>query len=81
MAGTNGYNPGAAVSLRDLRQQRGLSLRQLEDETGISRAVWSQVERGKLLAEPHQVAALSAVFEIPPAAWRVRFLLEALVPA
>lgn len=62
-------------------KERGLSLRQLQETTGINRAVWSQVERGKLLPTPEQIAALSDALEIPVAAWLIRFQLEARIAA
>jgi transcriptional regulator with XRE-family HTH domain len=71
-----GYNP-AATPLRALREARGLSLRDLEATTGINRAIWSQVERGRMVAEPRQVAALALALDVPIEAFRYRIVLEA----
>lgn len=57
-AGRKGYNPGAGASrgravprtLRELRTSLGLSLRDLEARSGVSRATVSQIERGRLVA-------------------------------
>lgn len=69
----------ARKSLRELRLERGLSLRRLEDLTGVNRATWSRIENGKLLPELEHIAALAAALEIPTTAWRIRFVLEARV--
>lgn len=63
---------------RQIREARGLSLRQLEEQTGINRATWSQIETGRMLPEPQHVAALSAALGVPYEEWRVRFVLEAV---
>ena len=72
---------GAGKALRDLRHERGLSLRGLQQLTGFNRAVWSQIENGKLLPEPAHIVALSKALGIPIASWRIRFVLEARVDA
>lgn len=36
------------IDLRRMRIDRGITLRQIETATGISNAVWSQIERGKV---------------------------------
>lgn len=71
-----GYNHGAAVPVRALREARDLSLRQLEELTGINRGVWSQIENGKHLPEPRHIAALSRALGVPAEQWRIRFVLE-----
>jgi ribosome-binding protein aMBF1 (putative translation factor) len=73
---SDGYNPGART-LRELRHQRGVSLRDLEQQTGINRAAWSQIEHGRLLPDPRHLAALSAALDVPYEAWVIRFSLEA----
>lgn len=48
------------ASWRQLRQQSGLSLRQLEQRTGINRGRLSVIERG-LPASPDEAMAIVAV--------------------
>lgn len=67
--------------VRDVRKAREISLRQLQDLTGVNRAVWSQIENGRLLPEPKHIAALSAALSIPMEQWRIRFVLEHVEPA
>lgn len=71
-----GYNRGEATSARAVRKQRELSLRELEERTGINRAVWSQIETGQLLPSPRHIAALSRALDVPAEEWRIRFVLE-----
>jgi len=71
----------AGKSLRELRLERGLSLRRLQDLTGVNRATWSRVENGELLPKPGHIAALSDALGVPYAAWQIRFVLEARVDA
>lgn len=72
----HGYNPQTAIPVRALREARDLSLRQLEELTGINRGVWSQIENGKHLPEPRHIAALSRALDVPAEQWRIRFVLE-----
>ena len=65
-----------ATSARAVREARDLSLRQLEELTGINRATWSQIETGKHLPEPRHIAALSRALGVPAEQWRIRFVLE-----
>lgn len=49
--------------LRDLRQQRSLTLRQLADETGLSSALLSQIENGKTDPSVSTLRKLAKVFD------------------
>lgn len=71
-----GYNAPQATPARAVREARGLSLRQLEERTGINRATWSQIETGKHMPEPRHIAALSEALGVPAGQWRIRFVLE-----
>lgn len=53
--------PSAGVprTLRELRVDRGWNLQTLADRAGLNVATVSQIERGKLVAEPHHLQALS----------------------
>lgn len=66
--------PGTPV--RAVRETAQISLRQLEHLTGINRAMWSQIENGRMLPEPQHLAALSDVLGVPYGDWRLRFILE-----
>ena len=61
-------NPqGFGPYLRELRRRRGLSLKQLEREAGVSNAYMSQIERG-LRKPPHPdiLKRLAKVYDVPP---------------
>lgn len=62
--------------MRSIREARGLSLRQLEELTGINRGVWSQIENGHLLPQARHLAALDAALDVPAGEWEIRFVLE-----
>ena len=46
---------------RDLRAERGLSLRELERRTGINRGDLSKIDRGRLAPTPGQAAVILEV--------------------
>jgi transcriptional regulator with XRE-family HTH domain len=60
-----------ACRLRELREERGLSIRDVEARTGISRGYLSHLERGRLLPRDEWVDALEAVYEAPSSSWYV----------
>jgi transcriptional regulator with XRE-family HTH domain len=52
--------------LRDLRRKKGVSLRRVERETGVSNAYLSQLERGVAMnPTPAKLQALAEYFEAP----------------
>ncbi|HVM30752.1 MAG TPA: helix-turn-helix transcriptional regulator [Candidatus Limnocylindrales bacterium] len=51
-----------ALTWRDLRQARGLSLREVEERTGINRGLISRIERPTDLT-PERARALLAVYD------------------
>jgi transcriptional regulator with XRE-family HTH domain len=51
-----------ACRLRELRLERGLSIRELETESGINRAYLSQLERGRLLPRDEWIEALKRAY-------------------
>jgi transcriptional regulator with XRE-family HTH domain len=54
-----------ACRLRELREERGLSIRDVEARKGISRGYLSHLERGRLLPRDEWIDALEAVYEAP----------------
>jgi len=58
-----------ACRLRELRRARSLSIRDVEESTGISRAYLSQIENGRLLARDEWVARLEHVYGARQEAW------------
>lgn len=50
--------------LRNLRQQKGLSLGQLADLTGIRRDTITHLEDGRLDPQPYHVRLLARVLEV-----------------
>jgi transcriptional regulator with XRE-family HTH domain len=63
-----GYNrargPAALRTLRELRLERGLSLRALEELTGVNRGILSQLERGRLIPAGDVLERLADVLEV-----------------
>lgn len=59
--------PGRAVprTLRELRIERGLSLRETAALTGLHRGVISQIERGRLVARADEMRALQEAIGLP----------------
>lgn len=64
-----------ARSLRQLRLERGMSLRDLAEACGISRGMLSLVERGLLLTTRQEADAIAAVLELPDGSLVTRTLL------
>jgi len=48
--------------LRTIREERGLTIREAEEQTGIARGTLSQLERGVLLPLDKQVPKLEIVY-------------------
>ncbi|MEM7321331.1 MAG: helix-turn-helix domain-containing protein, partial [Pseudomonadota bacterium] len=53
------------ASLKELRQQRGLSARVLAEQSGISAAMVSRIENGLVSPSIGSLAALAAALEVP----------------
>lgn len=68
------------MSLRDLRRSREISLRELEQMTGINRAVWSQIERGHLLPQSRHLRLLGLALNVPPWSFTLTFAIAVEVP-
>lgn len=64
--------------LRRFRQELGLSIREAEEATGISRATLSQIERVRRLPSDDQADVLEAVYAKPRTHWYGRDGLLAL---
>lgn len=65
-----------ATPVRALREAAKLSLRDLEQRTGINRGVWSAIENGHTFPRTRHLVALAAVYEIPIEGLQYRFVLE-----
>ena len=46
-------------TLRELRLELGLTLKQVQERTGLHKATLSQIERGRLVANPREAQAIS----------------------
>ena len=55
-----------AANLRDLRSQRGVSLKRAATELGVAQSTWSQWESGKRFQPGIFVELLATYFRIPP---------------
>lgn len=74
-----GLQPRTGLTLRELRNLRGISLRQAEVELGFSRAQLSKIERGIEVPTPVHLLALSDLYGVPPEEWRLS--IEFRMPA
>ena len=63
---------GEYLTLRQVRQKMGYSLRQVETETGIARGTLSKVERGVELPKGHVFLALADLYGVPPERWTMQ---------
>ncbi|WP_346894652.1 XRE family transcriptional regulator [uncultured Roseibium sp.] len=63
--------PDAALAARltRLRQARGWSLEELAEQSGISRASLSRIERGETSPTAHALGQLAAAYQMPMAAF------------
>ncbi len=52
-------------TLREMRVQAGLTLRALSDLSGVAAPVVSQIERGRIVAEPHEAAKIASALGLP----------------
>jgi len=72
------------LTMREVRKLRGMSLRDVEAETGISRATLSKVERGIELPKVGHMLSLSDTYGVHPNDWfavhEYRCLAEAVTP-
>lgn len=57
--------PAVARTLRELRLDAGLSLRELAERAQLNKAVVSQIERGRMVATPAELARLEAGLALP----------------
>lgn len=46
-------------TLRELRLELGLTLRQVQERTGLNKGTLSQIERGRLVASPNEALLIS----------------------
>lgn len=58
------------MTLRELRELRGLSLLQVQRDTSIHRGTLSKIERGLETPSPEQLVALSHRYGVDPGLWR-----------
>lgn len=62
------------MTLRELREQRHLSLLDVERDTGIHRGTLSKIERGIETPTPRQLDMLSARYGVDPTLWRATLM-------
>jgi transcriptional regulator with XRE-family HTH domain len=63
------------VTLRDLREGVGLSLRELERRSGVNRALLSRFERGLASPRRHELLLLESALELRPGSLMPRVLV------
>lgn len=62
----------ATVTMRDVRLERELSLRDVEKRTGIGRGMLSKIERGIELPRGDVFLKLCDCYGIPPERWHIQ---------
>lgn len=73
-----GCNHARGLTLRDLRERRELSIREVEEATAINRATLSKIERGIEAPTTEHLGLLSELYRVPN---RWRALIEYRLPA
>jgi transcriptional regulator with XRE-family HTH domain len=63
------------ITLRDLREGLGLSLRELERKSGVNRALLSRFERGLASPRRHELRLLESGLGLPAGALMPRVLV------
>lgn len=63
-------------TLRDVRLKAGIGLRELEQRTGINRAIISQVERGRLITKPADLQPIADVLGVTEIEFRTLAVCE-----
>lgn len=66
------------LTLRELREKREMTLRQVEAETGFNRGTLSEIENGKRVPSPLHMLALSDLYGVLPGEWQL--ILEYRIP-
>lgn len=62
-------------TLRELRLARRLSLRQLAEQAQVNHGALSQIERGRIVAQPHELRALERALRLPTGDLEVRVMV------
>ena len=57
------------LTLRDVRRLRGMTLREVQDVTGINRGTLSKIERGIEFPKPNVILSLSDLYGVLPDSW------------
>lgn len=68
-----------ACNLRRFREQKGISLRDAEVATGISRGQLSRIEKGRMLPTDSEAAKIAGVYGKPPITWYTASLSSPLI--
>jgi transcriptional regulator with XRE-family HTH domain len=63
------------VTLRDLREGIGLSLRELERKSGVNRALLSRFERGLASPRRHELRLIESALALPTGSLMPRVLV------
>jgi transcriptional regulator with XRE-family HTH domain len=63
--------PSVALTLRQMRDARDISLRTLATEVGIHAPHLSEIERGQRMVTPEQLARLSEFYGVDVAGWHL----------
>jgi transcriptional regulator with XRE-family HTH domain len=67
--------PLVARNLRELRLERGMSIRELAETSNVPKGLLSLIERGMLVADRRYADALAAALELEPGSLVTRTML------
>lgn len=65
--------------LKELRQSRGLSLKDVSDQLGIDFSMLSKIEHGERQLQSHMIAPLADLFEIDYKSIQIQFINQKIL--
>lgn len=65
--------------LRELRQSRGLSLKDVSDQLGIDFSMLSKIEHGGRQLQSHMIAPIADLFEIDYKSIQIQFINQKIL--
>jgi len=65
--------------LRELRQSRGMSLKDVSDQLGIDFSMLSKIEHGERQLQSHMIAPIADLFEIDFKSIQIQFINQKIL--
>ena len=79
MTNPNLMDPDLGNYLRELRQSRGLSLKDVSDQLGIDFSMLSKIEHGERQLQSHMIAPIADLFEIDFKSIQIQFINQKIL--